>query len=364
MNDKEIQKKSYDQESTNSTWTFCPICGAKLPQVQNVKFCVKCGTDIDFIKKHKQLPSRQTINPYIISTVQPQYHPSFIDYGPAKISDESILNTKDRKLWSTLTSIGLPLGAFIALEILLFVIVFIIIFFTNNINILFDLIYNPYFTILISTMELIFIIFPALHAGTYLKNPTIKNRLTLLGFTTKNYDRRRIFKEILIGLGFAVIGYIVVISVSVLIEIILEFGFGIEIVTDDTNLEDSIIPPDILSLILFCVVMILVIGTSEEILFRGFMQKGLVRNLGNTWGLLITAFIFSIIHLLGIFLVTEPPLTIFISFIISFIPYFAISLILGWLYYWRDENLIANMICHGVYNTITIVIAYIFTVVF
>ncbi len=356
MNDKEIQKKSsYEEE-----FIYCPICGAKLPQVQNIKFCVKCGTNIDFIREHKQLPPRQITNPYRITTVQPQYPPSFIDYGPAKISDDTILNTKDRKLWSTLTSIGLPLGAFLALELLLAGLFTIIIFFTYDLDILYDLISNSYFTILISLFEFVFIIFPALYAGKYLQNPTLKNRLTLLGFTSKGYERKKIIKEILIGLGFAVIGYIVVISVSILIEVILELGLGIEIVTDDSSIEGSIIPSDILSLILFVVVMILIVGTSEEILFRGFMQKGLVRNLGNRWGLILTAFIFSIIHLIGIFLLMESPVTIFISFIISFIPYFAISLILGWLYYWRDENLIANMICHGVYNALTIILAYIF----
>ena len=83
------------------------------------------------------------------------------------------------------------------------------------------------------------------------------------------------------------------------------------------------------------------------------MQKGLVRNLGAKWGIILTALIFSLIHLLGLFLIAlESPSIFIISFLISFTPYFAISLILGWLYHWRNENLIAVMITHGVYDVL------------
>ncbi|MFX1480148.1 MAG: type II CAAX prenyl endopeptidase Rce1 family protein [Promethearchaeota archaeon] len=45
-------------------------------------------------------------------------------------------------------------------------------------------------------------------------------------------------------------------------------------------------------------------------------------------------------------------------FLLSFFPYFAISLLLGWLYHWRKENLLAVMITHGVYDVLTVLIAY------
>ena len=148
-------------------------------------------------------------------------------------------------------------------------------------------------------------------------------------------------------------------------EVIIEILFQVEIIQDSSELTGDILPTDIPSLIVFCIVMILVIGTSEEILFRGFMQKGLVRSLGSKWGIIITAFLFSMIHLIGIlFLALESPFLFLISFLLSFLPYFAISLMLGLLYHSRHENLIANVICHGVYNTLTIILAYIFYIVF
>jgi len=211
-----------------------------------------------------------------------------------------------------------------------------------------------------SLFELIFLFLPLLYVRKYLQNPTLKNRLILLGFTTRGYDKRRIFKEIIIGLGFAVIGVLVVTLVSFIIEAILTLVFGITFLQDSTGLSGVLIPSDLLSLIVFSAVIILVIGTSEEILFRGFMQKGLVRSLGDRWGIIVTAFIFSLIHLLGIFpIALESPLFFIISFLLSFTPYFAISLILGWLYHWRNENLLAVIITHGVYDVLIIVITYV-----
>ena len=90
------------------------------------------------------------------------------------------------------------------------------------------------------------------------------------------------------------------------------------------------------------------------------MQKGLTRKLGNWGGLLITALIFAIIHVIGVILLfLDSPMVLLVSFLLSFIPYFAISLLLGLIYYWRNENLIAVIITHGVYNTLTIILAFV-----
>jgi len=236
----------------------------------------------------------------------------------------------------------------------------LIMFISYDSNFITDLISNPYLISLISIFELVFLIFPILYVRKYLQNPTLKNRLTLLGFTTRGYDRKKISKEILIGLSFAGIGVTIVTLSSIGIELLLERVFGINIIHDSTGLTGEIIPPDLLSLIVFSVIVILVIGTSEEILFRGFMQKGLVRSLGTKWGIIVTAIIFSLIHLMGIFLTAlESSFYFIVSFLLSFTPYFAISLMLGWLYHWRKENLIAVMITHGIYDVLAILITYV-----
>lgn len=368
MNDEELNKTNNSQESINFDWKFCPICGNKLPTIQNLKYCIVCGTDIKYIKENKKLRPAYTSNPYkspmLYSQDKPRSIPS-IYYGPEKISDENLIDNKEHKLWSTTASIGLPFAALLLMQGLIGGFLTLVMFLFFNVDFYSNLLSNSYLTSLISIFELIFLLLPILYVRKYLQNPTLKNRLILFGFTTRGYDRRRISKEILIGLGFAVIGVFIVTLVSVGTELFLELVFGITIIQDSTSLTGEIIPSDLISLIVFSVVIILVIGTSEEVLFRGFMQKGLVRNLGDKWGIIITALIFSLIHLLGIFLIAlESPFLFVISFLLSFTPYFAISLILGWLYHWRSENLLAVMITHGVYDVLVVVITYLFYGIF
>ncbi|MFX1379176.1 MAG: CPBP family intramembrane glutamic endopeptidase [Promethearchaeota archaeon] len=367
--DQKISKPSITKELDDKFWSFCPVCGTSIPKLQKLKFCIKCGTDLNYLKKYKQLNPNEKINHYVQPNIFPQYQRPSVSYESSKIDEDEITNTKKYELWGTMPSIGIPLGAFLLMDFLTAGILAILIFFSLNLEALLDAIANPYFIIFSSFFELIFIIVPVLYVGKYLKKPSLKNRLGLLGFTSKRFDTIGIIKEILIGLGFAVVGVLLVYLVSFLTEIFLEFFFGIEIIRDVSiaTSDTDIIPleGDILGLILLSLVMILIIGTSEEILFRGFMQKGLSRSLGHVGGIMITAFIFAMIHVLGIVLLfLNAPILILVSFLLSFTPYFMMSLLFGLIYYWRNENLIAVIITHGVYNTLTIIIAYIFTYTF
>jgi len=373
MNNKEARDRDKIQhiaeskdniELKNSKWLFCPVCGNKIPEIEKLKFCIHCGDNLTYIKENKKIVPRKVVNPYIKQSQYSQHSNTPIFYSPKKISSDEIIDTKNHELWGVSASIGVPLGAYLLINFLIAGIFAIIIYISFNLEYIFDFIFNPYFLIFSSFFELIFILVPVLYVGKYLQNPSLENRLGLLGFTLKGFDQKGILKEILIGLGFAVIGLLLVAVTAFLTEIILEFLFGIEIIQElsgiTSDIEIIISGADILNLILLSLVMILIIGTSEEILFRGFMQKGLMRSLGTKAGIIITALIFAIIHVLGIFLTdVENPLTILISFSLSFIPYFAISLMLGLMYYWRKENLIAVIITHGVYDTLTLLLVYI-----
>ena len=346
-------------------WSFCPVCANEIPKVDNLKYCIKCGTNLQYLKKYKKFQPKLNPNPYVQTLPYPTQPKSLISYGPKKIPDEDILTTKQKKLWGTSTSIGLPLGAFLLMNILTAGIISLITFIYFDLEILFDLLSNPYFIIVLSLFELIFIVFPVMYVGKYLQNPTLENRFALLGFTSRGFEKPRIAKEALIGILFGIIGLFLVFFVTVFTEFALESIFNIEIVQETSgasgDVELMISSADILSIVLFSIEMLLVIGTSEEILFRGFMQKGLVRRLGNKGGIIVTALIFSLIHLIGVFLIDlDSPLYIIISFFLSFFPYFAISLVLGLIYQWRNENLIAVVITHGVYNSLTIISAFLF----
>jgi len=368
LNNTKIVDSSTENEKKAKievVWSFCPVCGNKIPKVKNLKFCIKCGTNLQYIQIHKKFQPRKSINPYTQPSVYPEEPLQSISYESDKLSDDSILNTKEKTLWSTGTSIGLPLGAFLLMNIITAGIISLITFFSFDLEIIFALISNPYFIIFLTLFELIFIVVPVLFVGKYLQNPNLENRFALLGLTLRGFRKPEISKEVLLGIVFGIVGLILVFFVSVFTEILLELIFGVEIVHDlngaTSDVDLIISSADVLSIILFSIVMILVVGTSEEILFRGFMQKGLVRQFGNKGGIIVTALIFSLIHLIGVFLISfKSPIEIIIPFLLSFLPYFAISILLGIIYYWRNENLIAVIITHGLYNTLTIIAAFTF----
>jgi len=348
MDDKENQNnmKIVDSSTKNEktaeielVWSFCPVCGNKIPKVKNIKFCIKCGTNLQYIKIYKKFQPRKSTNPYTQTSVYHEEPFQSFSYESDKLSDNNILNTKEKILWSTSTSIWLPLGAFLLMNIITAGFISLIAFLSLNLEILFDLIANPYFIIGLTLFELIFIVVPVLFVGKYLKNPNLENRFALLGFTLRGFKKPEISKEILLGIAFGIVGVFLVFFVSVVTEVLLELIFSVEIVNDVSGTSSDI----------------------DVIIFRGFMQKGLVRQLGNKGGILATALIFSLIHLIGVFLISfNSPIDIIISFLLSFLPYFAISILLGMIYYWRNENLIAVIITHGLYNTLTIILAFIF----
>ncbi|MFX0146374.1 MAG: type II CAAX prenyl endopeptidase Rce1 family protein [Candidatus Hodarchaeota archaeon] len=337
-------------------WIYCPSCGTKLPEIERQKYCMKCGLDLELIKL-----KRITESSTILRSERMTYKKKIQD----KISDEEILNLGEKKLWNSLASIGIPLAAFILMNLIAFVTIIFFMFFVVNLEDLINIILSPYFVIVSSFIELIFILVPVIYIGKYLQSSKLSNRLALLGFSSRGYNNLGILKEVLLGLGFAISAIFLVFFVSLFMELLLELIFGIDIVSSaggSLNEIDVIIAnSDILAIILLILTMVIIIGPSEEILFRGFMQKGLVKNIGKIWGIIITAVLFSFIHLIGIFVMAYDTLIEYVvSFLLNFFPYFAISLLLGLLFYWRKENLIAVTITHGFYNSITIILAYLY----
>lgn len=336
------------KSSKDKKWKYCPNCGQDIADIRETKYCIKCGVDIPHLKKKMEL-SINDKSPY----PQNKFIPARQDEH--KLSDDEIYNTKERDLWGIKVSIIIPiLALFIMMAIsAVFIVIYILINFDltsadfDSLYTIIDTIYlDNYFIIILSVLELIFILIPVIYIRKYLQNPSIKNRLALLGFTSRGMSKKDLTKEIGIGLLFAIIGIILVLSISFLLELIFPYIDSSEM---DTLLFSSL---NVVQLILYMLIMIFIIGPSEEILFRGFMQKGLIRSqLGVKGGIILSAFIFAMIHV-ALFIYD------FGYFFILFIPYFAISLLLGLLYHWRNENLIAVMIMHGVYDALTLLIFF------
>ncbi len=414
LSDSHIVVKPYDttipslkeqniQQESEIEWLNCPRCGYKLLKNKKQKFCLNCGLDFLYVKNYKIIPPiqpspqpswypppqqyptyNQPSQQYPTYNQPPQQYPTYNQppqqypaYNPpaylpyTKLSDAEILNTKGRKLWGAIPSLGIPLLAFVLMNVVVLAVFILIIAFTANVSLVMNFITNPYFIVLSTLMEFVLIVFPLIYVGKYLEHPTLKNRLTLLGFTSKEYSRKSVTKEVFIGLLFAGVGIFLVAFTTILAEIIIELVFGIDIVQvageSSSDVDFVISAADVVAILMLVATMILVVGVCEEILFRGFMQRGLTRNLGEKGGIFLTAFIFAIIHLVVYMLNIILALMVGdggalfengIMFLLAFPPYLAVSFMLGFLYRWRNENLIAVIITHGVYNSLTILIAF------
>jgi len=340
------------------SWKFCPRCGMRLPEeVKNLRFCINCGLDLVNLKEQKGILPTQISSP---SPQTPVYYAPQIQYKPYKVIPDDELRTCKEHLWGTGHSIGFPILSVIVMNGILIGIVIALILI--NVNLALSILLSPFFIVASTFIELFLILIPILYIKRFLQNPTIKNRLAVLGFTREGFDQTGLIKEIFIGIGFAFAGLGLVIGSSLIVELILQaFGINIESAASESDVFSGL---DVLFLILTIIMMMVIVGPCEEILFRGFQMKGLTRTIGKNASLFITAFIFAIIHLmmLPVYLLIYPPVIVLILFVYMFVPYFAISLMLGLLFNWRKENLIACIICHGVYNSITLIISFLFIV--
>ena len=225
MNEKD---KIDNSNEIKLRWSYCPICGTIIPKVKNIKFCTKCGVDLIYINTHMRMPPRKntiSLGPRTSTTYQPY---SFRHPRPLRkrLSEEDLLNLKEEKLWGSFASIGMTAAAFLLMNSVAILAVIVFVFFSFNLDTIYDILANPYLIIFSSFIELILFIVPMLYIGKYLKKPNLNNRLILLGFTVKGFNNKRIMKEILIGIGFAILGVFLVFCVSFLIEVILTVIFG------------------------------------------------------------------------------------------------------------------------------------------
>jgi membrane protease YdiL (CAAX protease family) len=327
---------------------FCPSCGTRIPEGSiDTKFCSSCGFNLgSFISSR-----REAI-------------PTFKRRDQNKIKDEDIVN-KSKAFWRPRASIFWPLISMVIMGQIIGVVLFIMIFLGHFSLETMDFAFSPLFIALSSFAELVFMVVPLLYVGQYFQNPTLKNRFKFLGLYSKKTDRFFVVKEVLLGIGFAIISVIIVNLVSLFLELIFEPFLSLSAIysaqSSTPEVDTFISTTNIFDVILLSIIMIIIIGPSEEIAFRGFMQRGLVRSYSKKAGIWITAIIFSLIHIATVFVdIGNSPLSTIITFIVLFITYMSISLLLGYLFMWRNENLIAPIITHGVYNALTVIMAFIF----
>lgn len=143
---------------------------------------------------------------------------------------------------------------------------------------------------------------------------------------------------------------LVIVSLAALLLIAIATGISIVeelILGPDPEAElivEAILPRDTLQLIALIGISMVLVGPAEELAFRGFIQRGFETSFGKTTGLLIASVLFGLLHGL--------------NSLRSIIPVTILSLFLGYVWQKTDGNTTATAWMHGLYDAITIALAY------
>jgi membrane protease YdiL (CAAX protease family) len=109
-------------------------------------------------------------------------------------------------------------------------------------------------------------------------------------------------------------------------------------------LAEAILPRDSLQLIALIGISLALVGPVEELAFRGFVQRGFENSFGKTAGLVIASVLFGLLHGL--------------NSLLAILPVTVVSLFLGYIWQKTDGNTVASAWMHGLYDAITIAIAF------
>ncbi len=133
-----------DSANIEFKWLFCPICGTKIPQIKNIKYCIKCGVDLQYVNTHMRMPSRKNIS-YLGSPEAISQQSFYLSDKPLrkKLSEEELLNLEDQKLWGTFASIGITAAAYVLMNFVAVLVVIIFILFTFNLENVLDFLVSP-----------------------------------------------------------------------------------------------------------------------------------------------------------------------------------------------------------------------------
>ena len=179
-------------------------------------------------------------------------------------------------------------------------------------------------------------------------NETIILIITLLfarskGAGLKNLGLKRASFKILIAVSLVAVP-LFLLAVGVSIGQVIAFG------PDPTaaDVEMAVVPRDSLQLFALIGLSLVLVGPCEELAFRGFVQKGFENSFGKMKGLLIASGLFALLHGLN---------TLY-----AILPIFAVSTVFGYVWQKTDGNTTAAALMHGVYDTVTIALAYLLTV--
>lgn len=156
-------------------------------------------------------------------------------------------------------------------------------------------------------------------------------------------------REVALGIGSWLIILLIIVVLGIAFELISQL-FGWEAEQADQGLDD-LVGDDPLIIVGIILLMFLVVGPAEELLFRGVIQGRLREHLPAVQSILIASALFAIIHVVA--LLDNPPRAIALAIFVLF----ATSLVIGWLYEFT-QSLVAASLLHAFHNSMVTLLIY------
>jgi membrane protease YdiL (CAAX protease family) len=148
-------------------------------------------------------------------------------------------------------------------------------------------------------------------------------------------------KTVLVVTATTILLILLAMSISVIEDVVL----GPDPMAEE--LLRALLPQDSFQLLLLVGISIFLVGPAEEIAFRGFIQRGFENSYGKTVGLAVASVLFGLLHGL--------------NSLRSIVPVTVLSLFLGYVWQKTNYNTTASAWMHGLYDAITITVAYLAT---
>ncbi len=208
-----------------------------------------------------------------------------------------------------------------------------------------DLGKDPIILIILSFLEILLLLIPALIASKVEKKPFLAE-LKEMGFQKTTTSLRKMLLKVIAGVLIGVIFFFISsFIISFFVKYIVQILFGAQFVEEGINNAISTTPinPTIMQLIILIAIQITIVAPCEESFFRGFILRKSYKKMKLVYSIIFSSFIFSIYHV--------PPFLVPLSTIITYFGYyFTFGIFLSLTFILFKNSLLPSSIAHFTLN--------------
>lgn len=210
---------------------------------------------------------------------------------------------------------------------------------------------EPVILILLTLLEILFIIIPALIAK-YVDKATFKEEILEMGFkrSQERFNRQllKIFSGVLLAFGFLLIADYLMIFFR---NIIVENLFGTEFLesAEQGAINTTPISPNEIEILVIIILYIVIIAPCEEGFFRGFISKRFFKEEQNLLAVLVSSICFTLYHV--------PPFIVPLTTILTYFGYyFVFGVVLSIFFKMFNYSLIPVVTAHALFNVLLFIL--------